>query len=232
MLISALLLGLISSLHCIGMCGPIVMVLPIHTNNHTTRVLQLCTYHLGRLLSYSLMGLVFGLLGKGFFLAGLQQQLSILVGIMMIVYVLVPVQKLGKLGFLKPVFRLVQYLKMKLGAQFKKKSYRSLFTIGFFNGFLPCAMVYVALFGALAMQNLWLGGLYMFVYGLGTIPLLSTILIARDLFTPKLRNAILKYYPILIVLFGMLFIVRGLGLDISFLSPKTMSLFVQENPVC
>ncbi len=178
------------------------------------------------------MGILFGLLGKGFFLAGLQQQLSIVVGILMILYVLIPTNKLGKLNFLKPVFKVIQFLKKRLGAQFSKRSLKSLFTIGFFNGFLPCAMVYVALFGALAMQSVIQGGLYMFVYGIGTIPLLSAILLTRDLFTPKLRNAILKYYPILIVLFGMLFIVRGLGLDIPYVSPKTLYLIIRETPIC
>lgn len=214
------------------MCGPIAMVLPVSTTDQGKRVLQICTYHLGRLTTYSIMGIVFGLLGKGFFLAGLQQQVSIVVGVLMILYVLIPTNKLGGLGFLKPVFGFVNKIKKALGAQFKKKSFYSLFLIGFFNGFLPCAMVYVALFAALATQGVLSGGLYMFFYGLGTIPLLSSIVLLKNLFSASLRNTILKYYPIVVVLFGMLFIIRGLGLDIPFLSPKTIDLFVRENPVC
>ncbi|MHC5201222.1 sulfite exporter TauE/SafE family protein [Myroides sp. LJL119] len=232
MLLSGFVLGLISSLHCIGMCGPIAMVLPVSRTNQAKRILQILTYHAGRLLTYSLMGIVFGLLGKGFFLAGLQQQVSIVVGIMMILYVCIPTNKLGALGFLKPVFLFVNRIKKALGQQFKNKSYSGLFLIGFFNGFLPCAMVYVALFAALATQGVFKGALYMFFYGLGTIPLLSGVVLLRNMFSVSFRNAILKYYPIIIVIFGMLFIIRGLGLDIWMLSPKTIDLFVRENPVC
>ena len=231
-MITAFIFGLISSLHCIGMCGPIAMMLPISRNNPAKKVLQIGTYHLGRITSYALLGLLFGVFGKGLFLAGLQQQLSIIVGVLMIVYVVVPQNKLGKLNFLKPVYRLIQSLKKALGRQFKKQTFGSLYAIGFFNGFLPCGMVYVALFGALTMQDIGLGALYMVFFGLGTIPLMSTVVYIRDLFSDKVRFAILKYYPILILIFGILFILRGLGLDIPFLSPGTLSLFVQPEANC
>lgn len=231
-MITAFIFGLISSLHCIGMCGPIAMMLPISRNNPAKKVLQIGTYHLGRITSYALLGLLFGVFGKGLFLAGLQQQLSIIVGVLMIVYVVVPQNKLGKLNFLKPVYRLIQSLKKALGQQFKKQTFGSLYAIGFFNGFLPCGMVYVALFGALTMQDIGLGALYMVFFGLGTIPLMSTVVYIRDLFSDKVRFAILKYYPILILIFGILFILRGLGLDIPFLSPDTLSLFVQPEANC
>jgi sulfite exporter TauE/SafE len=81
MLYTAVLFGLISSFHCIGMCGPIAMMLPVDHNNPTKKVLQIMLYHLGRLTAYGMLGLFFGMLGKGLFLAGFQQQLSILVGI-------------------------------------------------------------------------------------------------------------------------------------------------------
>lgn len=231
-MITAFLFGLISSLHCIGMCGPIAMMLPTAKNNQAKKVIQIFIYHFGRISAYSILGLVFGLLGKGFFLAGLQQQLSIIVGILMIIFVLVPQSKLGNLNFMKPLFIFVKKIQGALGAQFKKQSYSSLFFIGFFNGFLPCGMVYVALFGALATQSIPLGIIYMILFGLGTIPLMSSVVYVRNLFSQKVRNQIMKYYPIVIVIFGMMFIVRGLGLDIPFLSPATLNLFVQETPNC
>lgn len=214
------------------MCGPIAMMLPTAKNNQAKKVVQICTYHLGRITSYSILGLIFGLLGKGLFLAGLQQQLSIIVGILMIVFVLVPQRKLGNLNFMKPLFTIVKKIQKGLGAQFKKQSFSSLYFIGVFNGFLPCGMVYVALFGALATQSITLGVLYMVVFGLGTTPLMSSVVYIQNLFSQKVRNQIMKYYPAVIVLFGMLFIIRGLGLDIPFLSPATLNLFVTENPNC
>ncbi len=81
MLYSAFILGLISSLHCIGMCGPIAMMLPVDHQNEAKKVTQIITYHLGRLTAYGTIGLIFGLLGRGFFLAGMQQKMSIFIGI-------------------------------------------------------------------------------------------------------------------------------------------------------
>lgn len=231
-MITALIFGLVSSLHCIGMCGPIAMILPVSKNNQSKKAMQIFTYHIGRISAYSILGLVFGLFGKGLYIAGLQQQMSIVVGILMILFVLIPQNKLGSLNFLKPIYKLTSKLKKALGSQFKKQDVKSLYMIGFFNGFLPCGMVYVALFGALATQNIALGMLYMVLFGIGTIPLMSSVVYVRDLFSTKVRNAIMKYYPFIIVLFGMLFILRGLGLDIPFISPDNLNLFVKGEANC
>ena len=123
MLFTGFIFGLISSLHCIGMCGPIAMMLPVDHNNPTRKALQVMTYHIGRLTAYALLGLAFGMLGKGLYLAGLQQQISIGVGIMMIVIALVPERIFAKYNFSKPVYRLISKIKSSLGKQFKKKSF-------------------------------------------------------------------------------------------------------------
>lgn len=232
MIYSAIILGLISSFHCIGMCGPIAMMLPVDRTNPTKKTTQILTYHLGRLTAYSSFGLLFGLLGKGLFIAGFQQQLSIIVGLLMILVAVVPEKVFAKYNFSRPVYNLISKVKTSLGKQFKNKSYKSLFTIGLLNGYLPCGMVYVALFGAIAMQSLPIGTLYMFLFGLGTIPMMSAVVYAANFITPKTRNSIQKAIPILTILIGMVFIVRGLGLDIPFLSPSTMSLFVQAEANC
>ena len=175
MLYTALLFGLISSFHCIGMCGPIAMMLPIDRSNQTKKVFQILLYHLGRLTAYGMLGLFFGILGKGLFLAGFQQKLSIFVGIMMIIFVIVPEKKLVQYNFSKPIYKLISKVKSHLGAQFKRKSPDALFTIGLLNGFLPCGLVYAALFGAIAMQSAEMGVFYMILFGLGTIPLMSIV---------------------------------------------------------
>ena len=166
MLYTALLFGLLSSFHCIGMCGPIALMLPLDRNNQAKKVTQIITYHLGRLIAYALIGFVFGMLGKGFLLAGLQQKTSILLGIAIILVVVIPEKVLANFNFSKPIFKMISVVKSALGTQFKNKSYQSLFTIGLLNGFLPCGMVYVALFGAVAMQSPTLGVLYMIMFGL------------------------------------------------------------------
>jgi len=232
MLFSAFIFGLISSFHCIGMCGPIAMMLPVDRNNSAKKVTQIITYHLGRLTAYGTIGFVFGLLGKGFFLAGMQQKLSIFIGVAMILVILIPEKVFARYNFSKPVFVLISKIKTTLGSQFKNKSYQSLFTIGLLNGFLPCGMVYVALFGAIAMQSAGFGILYMILFGLGTIPMMSSVVYMNSFLTIPIRNKIQKVIPFVAVIIGILFILRGLGLGIPYVSPSNMSLFVQENPNC
>ena len=232
MLYSAFFFGLISSFHCIGMCGPIALMLPVERNNPSKRVIQIITYHLGRLTAYALIGLVFGLVGKGFFLAGIQQRLSVFIGVAMIITILTPERFLANYNFSKPVYRLISKIKSSLGKQFKNKSYQSLFTIGLLNGFLPCGMVYVALFGAIAMQNVPFGILYMLLFGIGTIPMMSSVTYLNSIMTVSFRNKIQKAIPYVGVIIGILFILRGLGLGIPYVSPTNMSLFIQETPNC
>jgi uncharacterized protein len=232
MLYSAFIFGLISSFHCIGMCGPIAMMLPVDRSNEAKKITQIITYHIGKLIAYGILGLIFGLLGRSFYLAGMQQQLSIIVGILMIMVAVIPEKVFAKYNFSKPVYRIITKVKSSLGQQFKNKSYKSLFTIGLLNGFLPCGMVYVALFGAIAMQNITLGIGYMLLFGLGTIPMMVAVVYASGLISFSFRGTIQKAIPLVAVIIGMLFIIRGLGLDIPYLSPSNMSLFVQSEANC
>ncbi|AOW10903.1 sulfite exporter TauE/SafE family protein [Flavobacterium gilvum] len=232
MLYTAFLFGLISSFHCIGMCGPIAMMLPVERNNPAKKVIQICTYHLGRLTAYGSIGLLFGLLGKGLFLAGIQQQLSIFIGVAMILVILIPEKVFSKYNFSKPVYGWISKIKQNLGSHFKNKSFKSLFIIGLLNGFLPCGMVYVALFGAIAMQSASFGVLYMLLFGLGTVPLMSLVVYINSFLSISFRNNIQKIIPYVGIVIGVLFILRGLGLGIPYVSPSNMSLFIQEKANC
>jgi sulfite exporter TauE/SafE len=214
------------------MCGPIALMIPVDRTNPAKKGTQIFTYHLGRLTAYALIGLVFGLVGKGFFLAGIQQRLSVFIGVAMIITILTPERVLANYNFSKPVYRLISKIKSSLGKQFKNKSYQSLFTIGLLNGFLPCGMVYVALFGAIAMQNVPFGILYMLLFGIGTIPMMSSVTYLNSIMTVSFRNKIQKAIPYVGVIIGILFILRGLGLGIPYVSPANMSLFIQETPNC
>lgn len=232
MLYTALIFGLISSFHCIGMCGPIAMMLPVNHKNQSIKALQILTYHLGRLTAYGTLGLIFGFLGKGFYLAGLQQTMSIVVGVMMIVIAVVPEKIVAKYNFSKPIYKLISKVKSTLGSQFKRKSPDALFTIGLLNGFLPCGMVYAALFGAIATQNELMGISYMLLYGIGTIPLMSAVVYVSNFLSFPIRGKIQKAIPIVAVVIGTLFILRGMGLDIAYVSPSNLDLFVQANANC
>ncbi|WP_367768609.1 sulfite exporter TauE/SafE family protein [Flavobacterium sp. WC2421] len=232
MLYTAFIFGLISSFHCIGMCGPIAMMLPVDRNNPAKKVTQIMIYHIGRLTAYGTIGLLFGLVGKGFFMAGMQQKLSIFIGVLMLLVILIPQKVVARYNFSKPIFKIISKVKQQLGSQFKNKSYKSLFTIGLLNGFLPCGMVYVALFGAMAMQSASFGIIYMLLFGLGTVPMMSSIIYLNSFITISFRNKIQKVVPYVAVLIALLFILRGLGLGIPYVSPSNMSLFIQATPNC
>lgn len=189
-------------------------------------------YHTGRLTAYGSLGLIFGTLGKGLYLAGMQQQMAIIAGVLMIAVAMTPEKIFARYNFSKPVYKLIAKVKTGLGNQFKKRSYKALFITGLLNGYLPCGMVYAALFGAIAMQNTTLGFGYMVLYGVGTIPMMSTVVYVSGFMSGHWRNKLASYVPYVAVFIGMLFIMRGLGLGIPYISPSDASLFVQNNPDC
>ncbi len=232
MLLSAIILGLMGSLHCVGMCGPIAFMLPVDKNNNLKKFLQVFMYHFGRLIAYGIMGLLFGLLGKGFYVFGMQQKLSIFIGALMIIIVFIPHMSFSKYNFSKPIFRIISKVKSRLGQELKKKTPDTFLTIGFLNGFLPCGLVYMALFGAIAMGSSWEGSLYMVLFGLGTIPLMTTAIYMSGLLKSSAKKRIQQLIPVFVVVIGILFILRGMGLGIPYISPKPIMDMVSSTMEC
>jgi len=232
MLFSAFILGLLGSFHCVGMCGPIAFMLPVDRNNALKKSIQIGVYHFGRLLAYSIIGLVFGLIGKSLYLFGFQQQLSIIIGILMILVVLIPQKTFNKYNFSKPIYRLISKVKSALGSAMKKKTMDTFLTIGFLNGFLPCGLVYMAVFAAIAGGNAFNGSLYMLVFGLGTVPLMTTAIYFSQFLKGAARQNIQKVIPVFVILIGVLFIIRGLGLGIPYLSPTPVYDMVSSSIDC
>lgn len=220
MLVSALVLGFLGSLHCLGMCGPIAFMLPLERESKAKKLLQLSIYHFGRMLSYGIMGLIFGFVGKGLYLFGFQQKLSIVIGGVMILLVLLPSKYIKRFSLVKPVYGIMAKVKSGLGQELKKRTPDTFLTIGFLNGFLPCGLVYMALLGAIALGNPWQGGLYMMLFGIGTIPLMSSAVLFSGLLKGTAKRRVQRMIPVFVVVIGALFIVRGLGLGIPYVSPK------------
>ena len=222
MLWSALVLGLLGSFHCIGMCGPIAFLLPLDRTNRSKRIFQLLSYHLGRLFTYGFLGFVFGLVGKSLNLFGIQQQLSIVIGVSMVVMILLPSKILGSYNFSKPIYSIIANLKDVIGMLLKKRSSKTFFVLGFLNGLLPCGLVYMAVFGAMATGSATFGALYLVVFGLGTVPLMTAAIYLGNFLKGKAKQTILKAIPVFVVLIGLLFIMRGMGLGIKYISPSNM----------
>ena len=232
MLYSAFILGLLGSLHCVGMCGPIAFMLPVDRTNAIKKISQISIYHFGRLLSYTIIGLLFGFVGKSFYLFGFQQQLSIIIGILMIMAALLPQKQFSRFNVSKQIFKIIGKVKNAMGQALKKKTMDTFLTIGFLNGFLPCGLVYMAIFAAIASGHVLNGGIYMFVFGLGTIPLMSTAIYFSQFLKGSIRQKIQKGIPVFVVIIGTLFILRGLGLGIPYLSPAPIDELVSTNMSC
>lgn len=212
------------------MCGPIAFILPVDKSNKSKMIVQTFLYHFGRLLTYSIIGLLFGLIGKGLYLSGFQQRLSILMGVIMILTILTPTKILNKFNLTKPLYQSIGKVKSNLGLYLKQKSNKAFFLIGFFNGFLPCGLVYMAIMGAISSGNIFSGALYMFLFGLGTIPMMTGAIYLGNFLKISIRNKIQKAIPIFVLIIGLLFILRGMGLGIPYLSPSDAKLHLSNNP--
>lgn len=227
-IISALIFGLFTSFHCAGMCGPIAVALPLSGKGIFTKIFGSILYNIGRAITYAFIGAIFGLVGQGFVLGGFQQSLSIVMGVIMIISVFFPSLFKDVIDIDKTGIKFVARLREKLALLFTKQNNRALFLIGILNGFLPCAPVYAALAGATATGSFQTGSLFMFIFGLGTLPMLLTISVLGNIISADLRRKIAKMVPVTIVIIGLLFIMRGLGLGIPFLSPPEDKLHVPE----
>ena len=216
------LMGLLGSAHCIGMCGPLVLALPIQHKSTAQKWGALFLYHFGKISSYSLLGVLFGLFGSQLPLFGVQENLSIFIGALMIIYVtyVFVIKPKQKNGFLRINF-LYQSITRKLGLLFKSKNRFAFYLIGFLNGLLPCGMVYLALTSALATQNTINGGLLMAFFGVGTVPALIIVAIGGQYFGILFRQRVQTLLPLFIFSMGLLLILRGMNLGIPFISPST-----------
>lgn len=216
---TALLLGLGGSLHCVGMCGPLVLAL---SGGHQSRLRFIAgrlTYNAGRVATYALLGGLFGLFGHAVRLAGWQQTLSVALGLALLAAALAPYAWRRRLDPTTPVARLVAALKSALGKLFQRQTFPALFGIGLLNGLLPCGFVYLALAAALTQDGPLAGLSYMALFGTGTVPALLAVALAAPLIGPHARRWSLRLLPAALLLVGILLITRGLALDIPFISP-------------
>ena len=219
MWITAFLMGLIGSIHCISMCGPIVYLLPLDHYNNKKKTIQLLSYHLGRFCTYIGLGIIMGFLGEQLNIFGLQQQVSILMGTLLIISAFIPLS--GAFNKTPNKILLTAYTKLKteFSMVLKKRGIVSLFVLGILNGLLPCGLLYMALFGSLNTKTPLEGAVFMLCFGLGTIPLMTLVAFLSNFISAKSKQYFTKAMPWLLFILGSLFILRGSGLDIPYLSP-------------
>lgn len=217
---TAFLVGLAGSLHCIGMCGPIVIALPSSQQSRTHLIRGRISYNLGRVFTYSLMGLLFGLFGKGIAMAGFQRDLSIVLGVVILLFMLFPYRYRSFIGRIPAVAAYSEKVRSAFFRIAEKPSYAQMFLLGLINGLLPCGLVYVAVAGAVTAGAALDGMLFMALFGLGTVPLMLTASIFGRFINAELRRKFNRFMPYLAVLLALIFILRGLNLGIPYVSPR------------
>ena len=222
--LSGFVLGLMGSLHCAGMCGPIALSLPLYGNSFSTKIIGGIMYNIGRTITYGIMGAIFGSLGQGLSLVGFQQWISVAMGALMIISVIMPSLFKNTNSGNIPI---ASWVRKSIQRLFVKKSFGGLFFIGLLNGLLPCGLVYVAIAGAIGTGDTLTGTIFMVLFGLGTLPLMFAISIVGNIMSFSVRNKINKLIPVLVVVIGIIFILRGLSLGIPFLSPPEKKLDIE-----
>lgn len=218
---TGLALGFVSSLHCVGMCGPLALSLPIRQFGRWQKIFANVLYNLGRVATYTLLGLLFGLAGKGFYLVGWQQAFSLAIGVTMLSFIVVYFIGKRKLRY-KWIQDLNWELQKTIGRFLQQQRYSNFFLLGLANGLLPCGMVYVALGAAMITGNTGHSTLFMAAFGFATIPAMLLLTIIGTSINIPIRNRIKKITPFVMAIVAMLLITRGLGFNSQIISSGLM----------
>jgi len=210
-------IGFLGSFHCVGMCGPIALSLPIMHEAKAKRLLLILLYNLGRATTYAILGAMVGMVSNRFFLTGYQQVLSIALGCLILVVLLA-----GKFINLEAtVFKgFHQHIQGLLAKYLHgQKSTAHFYVIGAVNGLLPCGLVYMGVAAAAATGTVANAAWLMFAFGLGTLPLMFSLMIVGRAIPVTVKQQLRKVLPYCIGLMACLLILRGMNLGIPFVSP-------------
>ncbi len=219
-IIGGFILGISSSLHCVGMCGPLSLALPVQHLGRAGRIASILLYQIGRVITYAALGLVMGLAGRSFWLSGYQQSFSIVAGsviILMAVFYFLQ-RKHIEIPLLSHWYRFVQTLIIRIMQS--QKGLAGFLLLGMANGLLPCGMVYLAAAASLSFSKVMLSVSFMASFGAGTLPAMLLVAFGGRMMGWKGRSYARKIVPVFIVATGILLIMRGLNLGIPFISPQ------------
>ena len=206
----AISMGLMSSFHCIGMCGPIALALPVQRGSFFQKFGGLFIYNGGRALTYAALGATIGTIGSSLAWLGYIRYLSVFAGILILVFVFWPT-KLDRY-FHPPLFwkEAINHLKKGMSQMLHSHKMSGWLMLGMLNGLLPCGLVYLALISSVATGTVAAGSTFMFLFGIGTLPMMMTIGFLKNRITPSLRNQMRKLTPVMLAVAGIWMVGRGI----------------------
>jgi len=230
MLWAGFFFGLLGSFHCVGMCGAIALALPGAAGSRSRYVAGRALYNLGRVSTYTVLGAGAGVLGQGLQLAGWQQSLSLVSGLLILLLVAAPEAWQTRAASVLHLNAVLAKVKNRLAYYYQQPSLGAMYATGVLNGLLPCGMVYLALAGALSVPGAAGAAGYMALFGLGTLPLMLALSLSGQLVSLVWRGRMRWAVPVLAGVMACLFIVRGLGLGIPYLSPQLSAAATVAGP--
>lgn len=229
-------IGLITSVHCIAMCGGINLsqCIPQVTQGEADNTSKLATfcpalaYNMGRVLSYTAVGFVLGLVG--FLMGGgtevglsilLQGILKIIAGLFMVI---MGINMLGLFPWLRKfTIRMPKSLARKVGNQ-KAKATRP-FLVGILNGFMPCGPLQSMWIVALAAGNPFAGALSMFLFSLGTVPFMLSLGSIVSVLGRRFTDQVMRIGAVLVVVLGLAMLSQGGSLS-GWISPDLLLVLI------
>ena len=227
-ILAGFVIGFLGSLHCAGMCGPLVTAFA-GRGRGTSFALSQLGYHGGRTATYVTLGLAVGLVGAQLQLAGLQRIVSVATGLIMISVAFWPAITTWSGRMITHVLPMITDM---FGDINRRNTFVSRSMLGALNGLLPCGLVYVALAGALGTGDSVKGAFFMLMFGVGTLPVLLMLPLVGRILTPldpRKRKWIIKAGVLCV---AVLLILRGLSLGIPMLSPDLAGASVSGATHC
>lgn len=228
----AFTIGILGSFHCVGMCGPLALSLPLSNSSIAAKFTGALLYNAGRIVTYASFGLLFGLIGQTAAMFNFQQWLSIAVGVIILGFIIIPKKYKIQYSASSNATRFFTGLRTQLGKLFTQKNNSSLFVIGLLNGLLPCGLVYMAVAGAIATGDVANSVLFMAAFGLGTLPIMWSIAFFGNYVGVSVRQKIRRAYPFMMALMACLLILRGMGLGIPYVSPELNTQKTEVHGCC
>lgn len=220
-IVGGLSIGFLGSVHCMGMCGPLALALPVEQGNKPAALYQIGMYNLGRAFVYAILGILVGYIGSRFTVWGLQQFLSIAAGVLILFFAAMQFKIAIRHRWLQAAHAFIQR-RLSHGLRAAKGPF-AFFLIGNLNALLPCGLVYVGLTGALATGNIMQGGWLMFFFGLGTMPAMISVMLLRNRFSFSFRRKLNRAVPYVVSVMAIMLILRGMNLGVPYVSPaRTM----------
>ncbi len=207
MFLTAFVIGLAGSLHCLGMCSPLIMAVTSFKKPYIyIRVL----YNAGRITMYGVLGMAVSAFGSLFNMTGFQSILSISLGVILVTIGLTGTRLMGRIPFLSSTIQQITIVTKNLFSEIlKEKKVLSYFLLGMLNGMLPCGLTYLALTYCLILPYYGSGFLFMLFFGLGTLPVMLGFTSIVKYLIEHYHLSLPRFSTISMIVLGALLIARG-----------------------